>query len=106
MGRNRSISAKWEAYAAWRLDRIGRRHEEPVGLVAARSSNSFRNCSPTSSSTMPTTGKRPPAQARRWSEWNNPARVLAELLSQRPSIPLPRQQFGAAAWSITPAIRR
>ena len=27
--------------------------------------------------------------ARRWSEWNNPARVLAELLSQRPSIPMP-----------------
>ena len=32
--------------------------------------------------------------ARRWNEWHNPARVVAELLSQRPSIPLCRQQLG------------
>jgi hypothetical protein len=27
--------------------------------------------------------------SRRWNDWHNPARVMAELLSQRPSIPLP-----------------
>jgi hypothetical protein len=44
--------------------------------------------------------------ARRWSEWNNPARVMAELLSQRPSIPLPGSNLAPRPGPVRRAIRR
>ena len=44
--------------------------------------------------------------ARRWSEWNNPARVLAELLSQRPSIPMPGSNLAPRPGPVRRAIRR
>lgn len=44
--------------------------------------------------------------ARRWNEWHNPARVLAELLSQRPSIPLPGDNLAPRPGPVRRAIRR
>jgi hypothetical protein len=44
--------------------------------------------------------------ARRWSEWNNPARVVSELLSQRPSIPLPGSNLAPPRGPARRAIRR
>jgi hypothetical protein len=44
--------------------------------------------------------------SRRWSEWNNPARVLAELLSQRPSIPMPGSNLAPRPGPLRRAIRR
>ena len=49
----------------------------------------FPHAARRSSSSMPTIGRRPSILLRRWNEWHNPDRVVAELLSQRPSIPLP-----------------
>lgn len=44
--------------------------------------------------------------SRRWIEWHNPERVVAEILSQRPSIPLPGSNFAPHIGAARRAIRR
>ncbi len=44
--------------------------------------------------------------SRRWNEWHNPDRVVAELLSQRPSIPLPGNNFAPHIGAPRRAVRR
>lgn len=45
------------------------------------------------------------AFSRRWTEWHNPDRIVAELLSQRPSIPLPGSSLAPRLGPLRRAIR-